>query len=145
MSLEELLLRGEIVREKTSRGEADRLLAAVHRRLEDAHHPGLHPETRLEQAYNAILGCAILGLRAHALRLSDRPGHHVVALESLLETLTVAQERVDYFQTLRDLRNRDVYTGGAHISDEQANEAVEEASRLVADVARWLEVRRAGG
>lgn len=83
MNLEELLLRGEVAREEIGRSEVDRLLAAVSRRLEDAAHPSLHPETRLEQAYHAILGCAIIGLRAHGLRLADRPGHHVVAIESL--------------------------------------------------------------
>jgi hypothetical protein len=143
MSLEELLLRGEVVREKLARGEVDRLLDAVSRRLEDAAHASLHPETRLEQAYHAILGCAMVGLRAHGLRVADRPGHHVVAIESLAQTLGVASERVDYLQTLRDLRNKDIYTGSAHISEAQAEEAVEEARKLAHDTALWLQARQA--
>jgi hypothetical protein len=73
MSLEELLFRNEIVREALGAGEIDRLLATVDRRLEDASLALLHPETRLEQAYHAILGCAVIGLRAHGLRAVDRP------------------------------------------------------------------------
>ena len=73
MSLEELLFRNEIVREALGAGEIGRLLATVDRRLEDASLAWLHPETRLEQAYHAILGCAVIGLRAHGLRAVDRP------------------------------------------------------------------------
>jgi hypothetical protein len=141
MSLEELLFRNEIAREALGADEIDRLLATVDRRLEDASLASLHPETRLEQAYHAILGCAVIGLRAHGLRAVDRPGHHVVALESLADTVGVSMDRIDYFQTLRDLRNKDLYTGTTHISDTQALEAVEEARRLTADTRRWLEGR----
>jgi hypothetical protein len=137
MNLETFLFRNEIVREALGAGEIDRLLATVDRRLEDASLASLHPETRLEQAYHAILGCAVIGLRS-----VDRPGHHVVALESLADTLGVMLDRIDYFQTLRDLRNKDIYTGSSHVSDTQALEAVEEACRLAADTRRWLESRR---
>ena len=87
MRLEELVFRNEIVREALGAGEIDRLLATVDRRLEDASLESLHPETRMEQAYHAILGCAVIGLRVHGLRTVDRPGHHVVALESLADTV----------------------------------------------------------
>ncbi len=142
MSLEELVFRNEIAREPLGPGEIDRLLATVDRRLEDASHASLHPETRLEQAYHAILGCAVIGLRAHGLRPVDRPGHHVVALESLADTLGITLDRIDYFQTLRDLRNKDIYTGSSHVSAGQANEAVEEAHRLAGDVKTWLHKER---
>jgi len=141
MSLDDLLFRREIVREKPLPGEIERLLEAVERRLEDAAHASIHPETRLEQAYHAILGCAMVGLRAHGLRIVDRPGHHVVALESLADTVSISIDRIDYFQTLRDLRNKDLYTGSTHVSDSQAAEAVEEARKLAADAKRWLDQR----
>jgi len=62
-----------------------------------------------------------------------------VALESLADTLGVTLDRIDYFQTLRDLRSKDIYTGSSHVSDTQALEAVEGARRLAADTKRWLE------
>jgi hypothetical protein len=137
MSLEELLFRNETVREALGAGEIDRLLATVDRRLEDASPALLHPETRLEQAYHAILGCAVIGLRAHGLRAVDRPGHHVVALEALADTLGVTLDRVDYFQTLRDLRNKDLYTAAP-------TSATLRPSRPSRRPAAWPQTRDAG-
>ncbi len=103
-----------------------------------------HPKTRLEQAYNAILNCALVGLRVNRLRATDRRGHHVVALESLSDTLGVPDDRVDYFQMLRDLRNKDLYTGGTHVTVRQAEEAIAEAHALRSELERWLGEREAG-
>ncbi len=138
MSLQEMLLRSELKREKAVPGEIERMLGTVQRRLQDAEHEDIHPETRLEQAYHAILGCALSALRAHDLRTVNRPGHHMVALESLADTLGLSIDRIDYFQTLRDLRNKALYTGGTYVSDSQASEAVEEARKLAEDLAAWL-------
>ena len=140
MKLEDMILRSELKREKLVPGEVDRLVETILRRLHDAQHEGIHPETRLEQAYHAILGCALVALRVRGLRPADRPGHHVVALESLADTLGVPLERVDYFQTLRALRNKDLYIGGTHISDAEAVEAVEAARALAGE----LKVRLGG-
>lgn len=103
MSLEEMILRGELVREPANREEIRRLLAAVDRRLDDARRVENHPETRMEQAYHAVLGCATLALRLAALRLAGlRPtnilGKHQFVLESLKDTLAVEGRRVDYYQ-----------------------------------------------
>ena len=141
MSLEEMLLSSELKREKAIPGEIERMLNAVERRLQDAAHTDIHPETRLDQAYHVILGCALIGLRPHDLRLTNRPGHHVVALDSLADTLGISPNRIDYFQTLRDLRNKDLYTGRTYISGNQAAEAVKEARKLVQDLTAWLAQR----
>lgn len=76
---------------------------------------------------------------------TDRsPGHHVVALESLGHTLGTADGRVDYFQTLRELRNKGLYTGGIYITVSQAEEAIGEAQALRSELERWLKERKAG-
>lgn len=144
MSLAEMLLRDELRREPATAGEVERLLTAIARRLEDAGNEANHPETRLEQAYHAILNCALVGLRTNGLRPTDRPGHHVVALESLIDTLGIPHDRVDYYQTLRDLRNKDLYTGGIHVTVCQAEEAIEEAQALRSELERWLGERGSG-
>ena len=144
MSLAEMLLRDELRREPEGPGEVERLLEAIDRRLADAGNEANHPETRLGQAYQAILNCALAGLRANGLRPIDRRGHHVVALESLAHTLGIPADRVDYFQMLRDLRNKDLYTGGIHVTLRQAEEAISEAQALRSELARWLEERPAG-
>jgi len=145
MSPAEMLLRDEVRREPETPGEVKRLLEAIDRRLEVAGNTANHPETRLEQAYHAILNCALAGLRVSDLRPTDRRGHHVVALETLSWTLGIPDDRVDYFQTLRDLRNKDLYTGGIHVTLRQAEEAIAEAHTLRSNLRRWLEDRGAGG
>lgn len=140
-----MLLRDELRREPETSGEIGRLLDAIDRRLDDAGNESNHPETRLEQAYHAILTCALAGLRVHGLRPTDRRGHHVVALESLSETLGISNDRVDYFQTLRDLRNKDLYTGGIQVPARQAEEAIAEAQALRSELVQWLGKRKAGG
>ena len=87
MSLEDLLLRGELRREPATSGEIQRLLDAITRRLEDAGTDSIHPETRLQQAYHAILICALVALRTSGLRPGMGPGHHIVILESLLAAI----------------------------------------------------------
>ena len=66
-----------------------------------------------------------------------------MALESLSSTLGIPHDRVDYFQTLRDLRNKDLYTGSIHVTVRQAEEAIQEAQVLRNDLEKWLEERRA--
>ena len=139
-----MLLRDELRREPATSGEIQRLLDAITRRLEDANNDSIHPETRLEQAYHAILNCALVALRTSGLRPSTGPGHHVVILESLLDTISIEPSLGDYFQTLRDLRNKDIYTGGTHVSTEQVDEAIEQAGKLAEQLRAWLEAQSEG-
>jgi len=59
-------------------------------------------------------------------------------LESLLHTLGVEQKRVDYYQELRDLRNKDIYEGSIHVSEREVEEAIEEAVWLQEQLHEWL-------
>jgi hypothetical protein len=145
VSLAEMVLRDELRREPATSGEVKRLLEVIDRRLQDGANEANHPETRLEQAYHAILNCALIGLRVNDLRPTDRRGHHVIALESLIGTLGIPSDRVDYFQTLRDLRNKDLYTGGIHVTVRQAEEAIAEAQSLHSELERWLSERETDG
>jgi hypothetical protein len=138
VSLEELLLRDELRRENLTPGEIERLREGIARRLHDAAVESNYPETRLEQAYHAILGCALVGLRASNLRPTNRPGHHIATLESLADTIGISPERVDYFQALRVLRNKELYTGSTHVTVHQAEEAIEEATGLTDELELWL-------
>jgi len=141
VSLEEMLLRGELVREPARPGETRRLIAAATRRLEDAANTSIHPETRLEQAYHAILNCALAALRAENLRAVNGPGKHRFVLESLEDTLGTPPDLIAYFQQLRDLRHRDIYEGSIHVSESEAEDAVTEASELLEHLRTWLEAR----
>ena len=141
MSLEEMILRDKLRREPTTSGEIKRLVDAAARRLEDASNASIHPETRLEQAYHAILNCALAAPRAEGLRAVNAPGKHRFVLESLGEILGVDADRMSHFQRLRDLRHRDIYEGSVHVSVHEAEEATAEADQLLTQLRAWLEVR----
>ena len=136
-----MLLRGELSREPASSGEIRRLVDAATRRLEDAANTSIHPETRFEQAYHAILNCALAALRAESLRAVNAPGKHRFVLESLAATLGTPPHLISYFQQLRDLRHRDIYEGSIHVSEREAADAVSEASSLLEHLRAWLEAR----
>jgi len=139
-----MLLCDELRREPATSGEIQRLLDAIKRHLEDASNDSIHAETRLEQAYHAILNCALVGLRTSGLRPNTRPGHHISILESMIDTIGIDPSLGDYFQTLRDLRNKDIYTGGTHVSTKQVDEAIEEAAKLAEQLRAWLEAQSEG-
>ena len=136
-----MILRDELRREPATSGEIQRLHDATKRRLEDAANTSVHPETRLEQAYHAILGCALIALRAEDLRAANAPGKHRVVIESLAHTLGAPRNVIWYYQQLRDLRNRDIYEGSIHVSEREAEDAVAQASALLAQLCAWLEAR----
>jgi uncharacterized protein (UPF0332 family) len=139
MSLEEMVLRAELRRELANPGEIRQLLAGIARRLDDARRVENHPETRIEQAYHAILSCALAALRAEGLRSTNVLGKHQFVLESLGDTLEVESKRIDYYQRLRSLRNKETYEGAVHVSPRDVTEATEEAVWLSERLVRWLE------
>jgi len=139
VSLEEMILRGELRREPTVPEEIRQLLAGIARRLDDARRVENHPETRIEQAYHAILGCALAALRTEGLRSTNVLGKHQFVLESLVDTLAIERTRIDYYQRLRGLRNKEIYEGAVHVSPHDVAEAIEEAVWLSGRLVRWLE------
>jgi len=138
MSLDDMVRRGELGRLPCTVGEIPALLKTINRRIEDAANPSNHPETRLEQAYTAILNCALAALRAEGARPARGPRQHVHVLESLRSTVGVEAERLGYYQTLRSLRHRGLYEGLTDVSPSQAEEAVEEARWLQDRLEAWL-------
>jgi len=138
MSLDDMVRRGELERLPPTVGEIPALVKTINRRIEDAANRTNHPETRLEQAYIAILNCALAALRAEGARPVRGPGQHVHTLESLRFTVGVDAERLGYYQTLRSLRHRGLYEGFTDVSMSQAEEAVTEARWLHDRLEAWL-------
>jgi uncharacterized protein (UPF0332 family) len=136
VSLEDRVLSGELERMRPSTGEVSRLLEAARRRADAAANATNHPEIRLEQAYEAILNCALAALLASGLRPTNRPGKHVTVIASLRETLGVPAERVDYYQMLRTLRHRTLYEGTLDVAPSQAEQSASEARALLAQTER---------
>jgi len=138
MSLDDMFRRGELERLPPTVGEIPALRRTICRRTEDAANPTNHPETRLEQAYTAVLNCALAALRTEGARPVRGTRQHVHILESLRFTVGVEAERLAYYQTLRSLRHRGLHEGFTDVSKSQAEEAVEEARWLQDRLEAWL-------
>ena len=138
MSLDDMFRRGELERLPPTVGEIPAMRRTICRRTEDAANPTNHHETRLEQAYTAILNCALAALRAEGARAVRGAGQHVHILESLCFTVGVEKERLGYYQTLRSLRHRGLYEGFTDVPQSQAEEAVTEARWLQDRLEAWL-------
>lgn len=118
MSLANMAARGELQRLPPHKDEPIVLLEAARRRLKDAANPTVYPETRLEQAYTAILTCALAALRAEGYRPARGIGQHA-----------------------RTLETRGLYEGLINVSVTQVEEAVKEAAWLLEGPRRWLAKR----
>ena len=118
------------------------LQAAVRWRLEHADRRSKRPETRLEQAYHAILNCSLAVLRSEGLRAANAPSRHRVALESLANTLGTAPSPVSYFQRPRGVRHRDIHEGPAHVSAHEAEEPIGEETRRFEQLRAWPEASK---
>ncbi len=69
-------------------------------------------ETRFTSAYTAVRMLADIGLHANGYRTrSSMPGHHIVAIESLVSTLGIDARVVARLDHLRKLRNAAEYSG----------------------------------
>ena len=58
------------------------------------------------------MSCAIAALASEGLRPTNGPGKHFVTLETMLHTLGLKAEHIDYLQTLRDIRHKGLCEGG---------------------------------
>jgi uncharacterized protein (UPF0332 family) len=106
--------------------------------LADAGSDSISPETRLEQAYNVILTCAIAALAASGYRVISRTSTHYTAIETLRNTLGLDEDKIDYYQSLRVLRHRDIYEPEIHIDDDDMNLAIKEAEAILDKLETWL-------
>ncbi len=138
MSLDDLVRRRLLRTHTADRAEIRSLLLSALRRCEDASNLSVHEETRLEQAYHAVLSCALVALRATGYRPGRGTGAHELTLQTLVETLRLDCERIDYYQALRRQRHQWLYEGYRALSDTEVNEAAAEARRLTTETITWL-------
>ena len=95
-------------------------------------------ETRFASAYTAIRMLADIGLHANGYRTrSSVPGHHVVAIESLVSTMGVDARVVARLDHLRKLRNAVEYSGDL-IPASAVDECVLQAESLQTKTRNWL-------
>jgi hypothetical protein len=140
VKLEDLLLNGAAVSEPLREIEVTLFRNAIVERLADAKNKTNHNPSRLDNAYTAILDCALLSLRVEGLRTKAVQGHHRYIIESLAETMGIPAGDIDYFLDLSRTRGQDIYQPQP-VTDEDAEEAIEAATELARKLDRWLEGR----
>jgi uncharacterized protein (UPF0332 family) len=144
MSLADKEKRNKLKKHKPTRDDISRLLAAVQRRLDDAGRDTLYNETKLEQAYEAVLLCSKAALQAVGYRVRQGEGHHYESIDSLQYTLGTDGKLVKYFQALRRKRHKGLYEGLVSVPDSEVDDAIKSAQTLYDELRAWLEDNHPG-
>ena len=137
MSLQNWLNNGWLTEHRTSLQEITALLAVADRDLSDCETFGLSPDWQLNIAYNAALQTATAALAASGYR-AVRDAHHYRVIQSLAHTIKADASLIALFDQFRKKRNISGYDHAGMISDQEAKEMVNLASRLRQEVEEWL-------
>jgi len=138
VSLQDWLKFGWLREHRTNSQEIAELLAAADRDLQDCQTPGLSPDWRVSIAYNSALLSATAALAAAGFRSGRGESHHHRVIQSLAYTLGAAPFLIAHFDAFRKKRNITGYERAGAVSDQEAQEMLDLAKRLRADVQAWL-------
>ena len=137
MSLQSWLQNSWLVRHTTSPEEITNLLAISDRDLLACQVNQLPVDWRCTIAYNAALQAATAALAAAGYR-ATRDNHHYRVIQSLEFTTAPGRKFVDTLDGFRKKRNVSSYDVAGAVSDKEADEMFLLATRLRADVEKWI-------
>lgn len=138
MTLENLARIGRLREHKPTAGEIAKLLAAAERNLADARNSSSSDGTRYTCAYTAVMQTAQAALFVHGFRPeTNSGGHHATLVQALVHTIDLLPARMQVLDVLRRKRNLIDYLGDEPEPSE-VEQAIAEASALLADVREWL-------
>ena len=137
MSLQSWLQNSWLVQHVTSQQEIGDLLRISDRDLAACQVKGLPADWRLAIAYNAALQAATAALACAGYRAS-RDSHHHRVIQSLEFTAAPERKHIDAFDAFRKKRNASSYDTAGAVSDREADEMFQLATRLRADVETWI-------
>lgn len=137
MTWQELLRQKRVQRLPTEREEIEALRRVVERDLADAAISGLSTDARAGLSYDAARAAATMAIRASGYRVRGLRGHETT-FEALSALTGPLRQYAAYFQVLRIKRNALTYATAGDTSDAEADEALEQAGALFADVEAWL-------
>lgn len=138
MSLENLLRIGKLAEHTSNLDQIIKMLAAAQRGIEDAKNGSISAETRLDAAYRAIMQLTMVGLWANGYRPSKGiPGHHVVMIQSLPQSVGLANDQMLVLDTFRIKRNAADYTG-EDIDEASVEACIDAANSLLRHIRKWL-------
>jgi hypothetical protein len=106
VSLENLFKIGQLKEHPSDAREIAQLIAAAERGLADAREGTISPETRFDAPYRSITQIGLAALIAQGYRPdTNRPGHHMTIIQTLMPTLGIDARRMAVLDTLRRKRN----------------------------------------
>ncbi|MDY0150026.1 MAG: hypothetical protein RBT03_08070 [Kiritimatiellia bacterium] len=137
MTLKQWQTNGWLKIEPTSRDEIANMRAMVDRDLKDAA-GSISPDWRFGIAYNAALKLCTILVRAEGYRPSHGLQHYRAIMAMPLVLGQKKKDDANYLDSCRTKRNTVEYDyiGGA--SDADADELIEFATELKAEVLKWL-------
>jgi hypothetical protein len=137
MSLKNWLNNGWLTEHRTSTQEITSLLAVADRDLADCRTSGLSSDWQLNIAYNAALQTATAALAASGYRAA-REAHHFRIIHSLGHTIKADADLITLLDRFRKKRNISGYEISGMVSDQEAKEMMDLATRLRQNVEEWL-------
>jgi uncharacterized protein (UPF0332 family) len=140
MSLKKLQTDGRIKPHTTSKTELDELRGGVLVKLKDSTSTSISDDTRFTIAYGAAILLAKMALACAGYRLDSKSGgHHVTAFSALrLAIGKSVDELATFFEVCRRKRNEIDYDRAHVASRADADEIVEKANELEAQVEDWI-------
>lgn len=144
MSLQQWLENSWIVRADPSKVIAADLLGLVDRDIADGSLKKISSDGRFKHAYSAMRTLCQLALHAEGYRVHKGQAGHERVIESLKYTLgSEWNNQADYFDLCRRTRNSLMYDRADVVNQTDANELLESAKKLRADVIAWLRSKHA--
>ena len=137
MSLKDWLENSWLIEHETSSQEIADLFSVADRDLNDCRCKGLSADWRMSIAYNAALQMATAALTAAGYRAA-RDSHHYRVIQSLAYTINAKPKLIAQFDRFRKKRNIGGYEKAGLVSDQEAEEMLDFAVQLRADVEKWI-------
>lgn len=141
MTLENLVGKG-LQREATNAEEIRRFLDKITTKLVDARTEQISLDTRFDIAYEALLQTGLAALRANALRPDSRGGHHILALQTLNNTIGYPKEKLRLLDEFRRQRSAGLYDGAFEPTRAEVRAILETLDDLKQHFEHWLKTQR---
>ena len=140
MSLQNWLQIGHLINHQATVAEVRNLLGVVDRELGDAGVAGLSDDGRFTHAYDAALLLCKLALHANGFEVQKRvTGHHSLWINSLEFTLGEEHKAtLIHLSKSSKLRHTTLYDHAGVVQKQDADDLLEAARQLRADVLNWL-------
>src|SRR5437667_12741398 len=146
MSLQNWLQTGQLIKHEATVAEVRNLLGVVDRELADASVAGLSDDGRFTHSYDAALLLCKLALHVSGFEVQKRaPGHHSLWINSLEFTLGEGHKAtLIHISKSSKLRHTSLYDHAGVIQKQDADDLLETARHLRADVLDWLRSQHPG-